>query len=144
LNTDIEKINTRLKAIEILIIESSSLLQNDERTSYKKQILRLRELKVSTPIQMDIFNNEFKEILPSFSEKIEANLAPILSKSELNLVKFILIHDSNSEISSQLGIGIESLRTRIYRIRKKLKIKNQADFIETIKNINKNYHVIEK
>ncbi len=144
MNTDIEKINTRLKAIEILIIESSSLLQNDERTSYKKQILRLRELKVSTPIQMDIFNNEFKEILPSFSEKIEANLAPILSKSELNLVKFILIHDSNSEISSQLGIGIESLRTRIYRIRKKLKIKNQADFIETIKNINKNYHVIEK
>jgi DNA-binding CsgD family transcriptional regulator len=136
LNTNIEKINERLKVIEILIIESS-LKQSIEQPSYKQAMQRLRELKVSTPMQMAIFDNEFKNSLPVFNEKIEGNFASKLTKGELNLIKFMLIHDSNADISKQLGIGMESLRIRIYRIRKKLKIHTHTDLIETIKNINK-------
>lgn len=132
---DLDQILNRIRALEILI-EESDLYKNSQLKTIGTRISTLKSLNVSTPVQMLKFENLFRESFPNFSEKTETTLRHKLTKGEINLVKFIYLHNNNFEISNQLGIGTESLRISIYRIRKKLGVSTLNELHEILKNLN--------
>ncbi|CAM3437680.1 tetratricopeptide repeat protein [Zobellia roscoffensis] len=80
------------------------------------------------------FEARFTSINQSFYEKIRSKY-PDLGQTDLKLCALVKLGFSSKEMSSLLGITIESVHTSRYRLRKKLKLEkgeNLIDFMSTI------------
>ena len=80
------------------------------------------------------FEARFTSINESFYEKIRAKY-PNLGQTDLKLCALVKLGFSSKEMSSLLGITIESVHTSRYRLRKKLNLEkgeNLIDFMSTI------------
>ncbi|WP_300024182.1 tetratricopeptide repeat protein [uncultured Maribacter sp.] len=80
------------------------------------------------------FEARFTSINESFYEKIRAKY-PNLGQTDLKLCALVKLGFSSKEMSSLLGITIESVHTSRYRLRKKLNLQkgeNLIDFMATI------------
>jgi len=133
MNDSILDIINRLKAIELLILESY-LGKVDSTSDAGNKLNLLKSLNVSTPNLMNSFDNLFKDYFPAVSEKFEQSVFSKLSLGERRKIKFLFIHGNALSLSTQLGISPESARISLYRIRKKLNIKSQLDLITFLKS----------
>lgn len=118
-NLKLNHILDRLKVLEIAFNDFNASQNVDPYTIYER-ILYLRDYNVSTPEKMNLFLVEFDLYFKEFNSKLDSELKFVLSKGEINLMKFVYIHSTNQGLSDQLGIGLESLRISIYRLKKKL------------------------
>ena len=123
----------RIKAIELLILEFH-LGKNDAISDVGNKLNLLKSLNVSTPSQMNSFDNLFKDYFPTVSEKFEQAVFPKLSLGERRKIKFLFIHGNASSLSTQLGISPDSARISFYRIRKKLNLKSQLELVTLLKS----------
>ena len=80
------------------------------------------------------FEARFTSINQSFYEKIRAKY-PNLGQTDLKLCALVKLGFSSKEMSSLLGITIESVHTSRYRLRKKLKLEKGENLIDFMANI---------
>ena len=68
---------------------------------------------------------------PTQSDTVMAAAGPRLSPGELELITFLPRRDSNAEIAAQLGVSVNTIKTRMYRLYRKLGVDSRSQAIET-------------
>lgn len=79
------------------------------------------------------FEARFTAINQSFYKNLKYSYPP-LSQTDLKLCALVKLNFSSKEMSSLLGISIESVHTSRYRLRKKLKLERNDNLTEFIAN----------
>jgi DNA-binding CsgD family transcriptional regulator len=126
------EIESRIKFVESFLMD----LYFKEHSALKDFEFKINELKgmnISTIKQLEIFENLFSNYFPSLALIIDKKLKYKLSNAEKVKIKLYYIHNNIQDISSQLGIGQESVRVSFYRIRKKLGIKDNVEISSYLK-----------
>lgn len=85
---------------------------------------------------MEIFDVNFEKINHEFFEKLR-KIDSSLTKRELRLCAFIKMDLTNKEISPLLNISIRGVETARYKIRKKLKLSQDENFIYFLEGLSK-------
>ncbi|WP_298474305.1 tetratricopeptide repeat protein [uncultured Maribacter sp.] len=119
---------------EEFIIKLKENLSKSETIDVKTINRMLRSIQSSPGSNWKEFEARFTSINQSFYENIRNNY-PELRQTDLKLCALIKLDFSSKEMSSLLGITIESVHTSRYRLRKKLGLgrgDNLADFIASI------------
>ncbi|MFW2376918.1 MAG: helix-turn-helix transcriptional regulator, partial [Cellulophaga baltica] len=79
------------------------------------------------------FEARFTAINQSFYKNLK-DTYPSLSQTDLKLCALVKLNFSSKEMSSLLGISIESVHTSRYRLRKKLNLERNDNLTEFIAN----------
>jgi len=82
----------------------------------------------------EIFYVNFEKINRDFFEKLK-QIDTSLTKRELRLCAFIKMDLTNKEISPLLNISIRGIETARYKVRKKLKLSHDENFIDFLENL---------
>ncbi len=85
---------------------------------------------------IEIFDVNFEKVNHNFFEKLK-QIDPSLTKRELRLCAFIKMDLTNKEISPLLNISIRGVETARYKIRKKLKLSHDENFISFLEGLSK-------
>jgi DNA-binding CsgD family transcriptional regulator len=80
------------------------------------------------------FITRFKEVYPEFYEKLMSQY-PDLKDSEVKICAFIRLNLTNKEIGQYENITLRAVETRKYRLKKKLGLAPDADFIKWIQEL---------
>lgn len=86
---------------------------------------------------MEIFDVNFEKINHDFFEKLK-ELDPTLTKRELRLCAFVKMDLTNKEISPLLNISIRGVESARYRVRKKLNVQHEDNFISFLNDLTNN------
>ncbi|TRX29610.1 hypothetical protein FNW25_01240 [Flavobacterium franklandianum] len=112
------------------------LLKSDEsRRKITEIFQKLNQHRIGEEF-MEIFDVNFEKINQEFFEKLKI-IDPSLTKRELRLCAFIKMDLTNKEISPLLNISIRGVETARYKIRKKLKLSHDENFIYFLEDLNK-------
>ncbi len=84
---------------------------------------------------MEIFDVNFEKINHDFFEKLK-KLDATLTKRELRLCAFVKMDLTNKEISPLLNISIRGVESARYRVRKKLNVQHEDNFISFLNDLN--------
>lgn len=104
------------------------LLKSDEsRRKITEIFQKLNQHRIGEEF-MEIFDVNFEKVNQEFFEKLK-KIDPSLTKRELRLCAFIKMDLTNKEISPLLNISIRGVETARYKIRKKLKLSPDENFI---------------
>jgi DNA-binding CsgD family transcriptional regulator len=93
----------------------------------------LSEKRILTDANWREFLELFDEVHPNFVPNLK-EAYPVLSMSELRLCCLSYMRLSDKEMSSMLGVGINSIRVTRNRLRKKLAIGIDQDIQELLRN----------
>ena len=112
------------------------LLKSDEARKKLTDIFRkLNQHRIGEEF-MEIFDVNFEKINQEFFEKLK-QIDNSLTKRDLRLCAFIKMDLTNKEIAPLLNISIRGVETARYKVRKKLKLNHEDNFIHFLESINK-------
>lgn len=112
------------------------LLKSDEsRRKITEIFQKLNQHRIGEEY-MEIFDVNFEKINHEFFEKLK-KIDGSLTKRELRLCAFIKMDLTNKEISPLLNISIRGVETARYKVRKKLKLSHDENFLYFLDNISK-------
>jgi len=86
---------------------------------------------------MEIFDVNFEKIHHDFFEKLK-KIDPSLTKRELRLCAFVKMDLTNKEISPLLNISTRGIESARYRVRRKLNVQHEDNFVAFLENLAKN------
>jgi len=112
-------------------------LIKDEKRDQKKQIKQVLQ-KINFSFTQDTYWEEFRLIFDKVHQSFFSNLQKIstdLSATELRLLALIKMNLSSQDIATLLGITSDSLRVTRYRIKKKLKLHQEASLSTFIQSL---------
>lgn len=150
LQNEIELKNRKLSSTSMLIVEKNNLLgsffqdlEGLER-QLKKDIVglekQLRTLKkrvqghIELDSSWDTFKLHFDEVHPQFFELLVKDYGE-LSYKDLKLCAYLRIGMDNKQLARLLNITAPSARTALFRLKKKLGLKEEEDLRKTILGI---------
>ena len=114
--------------------ELRELLKSDEsRRKITEIFQKLNQHRIGEEFN-EIFDVNFEKINHNFFEKLK-QIDPSLTKRELSLCAFIKMDLTNKEISPLLKISIRGIETARYKIRKKLKLSHDDNFISFLESL---------
>lgn len=144
LNTEMELTNLREKIIAEQ--KSDLMVKNMENARLNQQIKELLQTQSSgmTPenskfqINLEKNNEYWKDIIlkfqlvnPDFVQKLKS-FSQELTKGDIEFCSMARMNLSNKEIATLLNISLESVRTKKYRLMKKLNLPESLDFYNWI------------
>jgi DNA-binding CsgD family transcriptional regulator len=110
------------------------MLKSDEARRKLTEIFqKLNQHKIGEEY-MEIFDVNFERINHDFFEKLK-QLDPSLTKRELRLCAFIKMNLTNKEISPLLNISIRGIESARYRVRKKLNVQHEDNFVSFLEHL---------
>jgi DNA-binding CsgD family transcriptional regulator len=110
------------------------LLKSDEsRRKITEIFQKLNQHRIGEEY-MEIFDVNFEKINHEFFEKLK-KIDTSLTKRELRLCAFIKMDLTNKEISPLLNISIRGVETARYKVRKKLKLSHDENFISFLEHL---------
>jgi AraC family chitin signaling transcriptional activator len=113
------------------------LLKNDESKRKITNIFqKLNQHKIGEEY-MEIFDVNFEKIHHDFFEKLK-KLDPTITNRELRLCAFVKMDMTNKEISPLLNISARGVESARYRVRKKLNVKSEDNFVAFLEGISLN------
>lgn len=118
-----------------LIEESSSLKHQTEYLQHESKVLSgkmkdgHKELMTLAQMNDSSFLTRFQEIYPGFIEML-LNKYNDLSAADLKLCAMIRLDFSSKEIASYMSIEHKSAQQKKYRLRRKLNVPNEQDFLD--------------
>jgi DNA-binding CsgD family transcriptional regulator len=86
---------------------------------------------------IEIFDVNFEKVNHNFFEKLK-QIDPTLTKRELRLCAFIKMDLTNKEIAPLLNISTRGVESARYRVRKKLNVQHEDNFISFLENLAEN------
>jgi len=110
------------------------LLKSDDSRRKLTEIFQKLNLHRIGEEYMEIFDVNFEKINHDFFEKLK-KIDDSLSKRELRLCAFIKMDLTNKEIAPLLNISIRGVETSRYKVRKKLKLSHDDNFIHFLENL---------
>jgi DNA-binding response OmpR family regulator/DNA-binding CsgD family transcriptional regulator len=113
-------------------IDTESL--NQTQYSYIRSLILEINSKIEAHQNFEKFTEMFKQLHPSFSEKIAQHAAD-LSKNEITLLTFIKLNFSNKEISSLLNVTTAAVEKSKYRLKTKLNLGNNVNLQQFVLNM---------
>lgn len=112
------------------------LLKSDEsRRKITEIFQKLNQHKIGEEY-MEIFDVNFEKINHEFFEKLK-QIDPSITKRELRLCAFIKMDLTNKEISPLLNISIRGVESARYKVRKKLNVAHEENFVSFLENLTK-------
>lgn len=110
------------------------VLKSDEARSKVTEIFqKLNQQKIGEEY-MEIFDVNFEKVNHDFFEKLK-KLDPTITKRELRLCAFVKMDMTNKEISPLLNISQRGVESARYRVRKKLNVKYEDNFVSFLESI---------
>jgi DNA-binding CsgD family transcriptional regulator len=133
--------NRELSASTLHILNKNEMLGNirkmaeqaidedevDKKVWFKKLIHEI-DLNTDLDEQWDQFKLHFESVHKGFFEKL-TRAYPNLTQNELKLCAYLRMNLSTKEIAQMLHISAESVTTKRYRLRKKLKLDNEENLV---------------
>lgn len=116
--------------------ELKDYVKNDDS---RKKILQIFQKLNSHKIgeeYLEVFDVNFEKVHHNFFEELK-KLNPTLTKRELRLCAFVKMNLANKEISPLLNISLRGVENARYRIRKKLEVAHEDNFVIFLENIAK-------
>jgi AraC family chitin signaling transcriptional activator len=86
---------------------------------------------------IEIFDVNFEKVNHNFFEKLK-QIDSTLTKRELRLCAFVKMDLTNKEIAPLLNISIRGVESARYRVRKKLNVQHEDNFISFLENLAEN------
>lgn len=116
--------------------ELKDYVKNDDSRKKLLQIFqKLNQHKIGEEY-MEVFDVNFEKVHHNFFEELK-KLNPSLTKRELRLCAFVKMNLTNKEISPLLNISLRGVENARYRIRKKLEVAHEDNFVAFLENIAK-------
>lgn len=109
------------------------LKSDDSRRKLTEIFQKLNQHRIGEEF-MEIFDVNFEKINHDFFEKLK-QIDASLSKRELRLCAFIKMDLTNKEIAPLLNISIRGVETSRYKVRKKLKLSHDDNFIHFLEGL---------
>ncbi|MBS7788020.1 hypothetical protein KIH23_12000 [Flavobacterium sp. CYK-55] len=109
------------------------LKSDDARRKISEIFQKLNQHKIGEEY-MEIFDVNFERIHHDFFEKLK-QLDPSITKRELRLCAFVKMNLSNKEISPLLNISIRGIESARYRVRKKLNVQHEDNFVAFLQHL---------
>jgi tetratricopeptide (TPR) repeat protein/DNA-binding CsgD family transcriptional regulator len=102
----------------------------------EKANILLKELRNNTSKETDwhLYKKHFEEVHPFFFKTLQT-LHPALTNNDLRICAYLKMQLTNKEIANVLGIGTDSLKVTLSRLKNKLEIGKETDLREYIENI---------
>lgn len=120
------------------IKETLSSLRNetdiDNRNRHIRKILSLIESNLNTEKDWEVFEFYFNEIHQNFFKSLKKEF-PNLTPTELKLCAYIRLNKSSKEIASLMNISLRGVETGRYRLRKKLNLNRNENFLDVFVKI---------
>jgi DNA-binding NarL/FixJ family response regulator len=133
--------NRELTASALQLIEKEEFINKLEENISKSNEVDFKALnrmisgfQNSPGGNWDEFEARFTSINQSFYKNIRSKY-PDLGQTDLKICALVKLGFSSKEMSSLLGITMESVHTSRYRLRKKLKLEKGANLVQFISNI---------
>ena len=113
------------------------LLKSDESRKKITEIFqKLNQHRIGEEFT-EIFDVNFEKINHDFFEKLK-KIDPSLTKRELRLCAFVKMDLTNKEISPLLNISTRGIESARYRVRRKLNVQHEDNFVAFLENLVKN------
>ncbi len=145
LKNDLELKDRKLSTTSMLIVEKNALLKefhndlselqklNKERPQEVEVAIKKMQRRVSNHLEVDHSWNTFKihfdEVHPNFFEQLKQFN---ITNKDMKLCAYLRMRMDNKQISRLLNITHASIRTALYRMKKKMKLDDDADLREFI------------
>lgn len=122
--------------------ELKDYVKNDDSRKKLFQIFqKLNQHKIGEEY-MEVFDVNFEKVHHNFFEELK-KLNPTLTKRELRLCAFVKMNLTNKEISPLLNISLRGVENARYRIRKKLEVAHEDNFVAYLEGIAKDVEETE-
>ncbi|MEP1095869.1 MAG: response regulator [Cyclobacteriaceae bacterium] len=146
LKNEIELKNRKLSTTSMLIVEKNALLQEFDQELQKlksneadgeellPQIKRLeKRIKnhLETDNSWDTFKIHFDEVHPDFFKSL-GKIGSDISHKDLKICAYLRMGMDNKQIAQLLNITPESMRTSLYRLKKKLNLQEEGSIRDHI------------
>jgi ligand-binding sensor domain-containing protein/DNA-binding CsgD family transcriptional regulator len=120
--------------ITVDLKELKDYVKNDDSRKKLFQIFqKLNQHKIGEDY-LEVFDVNFEKVHHNFFEELK-KLNPTLTKRELRLCAFVKMNLTNKEISPLLNISLRGVENARYRIRKKLDVNHEDNFVAFLENI---------
>jgi DNA-binding CsgD family transcriptional regulator len=119
-NMENARLNQQIK--ELLQVNNSEIVS--ENAKFQTNLERNDEYWKDIILKFQLVNPDFVQKLKSFSQE--------LTKGDIEFCSMVRMNLSNKEIASLLNISLESVRTKKYRLMKKLNLSESLDFYNWI------------
>ena len=107
----------------------------DSRKKILEMFQKLNQHKIGEEY-MEVFDVNFEKVHHNFFEKLK-EINPTLTKRELRLCAFVKMDLTNKEISPLLNISLRGVENARYRVRKKLNVNHEDNFVSFLEGISK-------
>jgi len=105
--------------------------KNASQNDHFKKLIDEIDNNTNLDEQWNQFKMHFESVHKGFFEKLR-NKFPHITQNELKLCAYLKMNLSTKEIAQMLNIGIESVNTKRYRLRKKLHLDNEQNLVAFI------------
>ena len=112
----------------------NSLKKAKDLKAFKKYILGLKKdlaEKKKTEMSWDSFKMHFEQVHPDFFDKLLVN-GGSLTQNDLRICAYIRLNLSTKDIANILNISNRAIQTSRYRIKKKLNLSPETDFVKYV------------
>ncbi|MDV6169654.1 triple tyrosine motif-containing protein [Flavobacterium sp. DG1-102-2] len=116
--------------------ELKDYVKNDDSRKKLLQIFQKLNTHKIGEEYLEVFDVNFEKVHHNFFEELK-KLNPTLTKRELRLCAFVKMNLTNKEISPLLNISLRGVENARYRIRKKLEVAHEDNFVAFLENIAK-------
>lgn len=110
-----------------------SVKNEDSRKKILEMFQKLNQHKIGEEY-MEVFDVNFEKVHHNFFEKLK-EINPTLTKRELRLCAFVKMDLTNKEISPLLNISLRGVENARYRVRKKLNVNHEDNFVSFLEGI---------
>ncbi|PZR24051.1 MAG: hypothetical protein DI539_01155 [Flavobacterium psychrophilum] len=116
--------------------ELKDYVKNDDSRKKLLQIFQKLNTHKIGEEYLEVFDVNFEKVHHNFFEELK-KLNPTLTKRELRLCAFVKMNLTNKEISPLLNISLRGVENARYRIRKKLEVAHEDNFVAFLENVAK-------
>ncbi len=116
--------------------ELKDYVKNDDSRKKLFQIFQKLNTHKIGEEYLEVFDVNFEKVHHNFFEELK-KLNPTLTKRELRLCAFVKMNLTNKEISPLLNISLRGVENARYRIRKKLEVAHEDNFVAFLEGIAK-------
>jgi DNA-binding CsgD family transcriptional regulator len=116
--------------------ELKDYVKNDDSRKKLLQIFQKLNTHKIGEEYLEVFDVNFEKVHHNFFEELK-RLNPTLTKRELRLCAFVKMNLTNKEISPLLNISLRGVENARYRIRKKLEVAHEDNFVAFLESIAK-------
>jgi len=110
-----------------------SVKNEDSRKKILEMFQKLNQHKIGEEY-MEVFDVNFEKVHHNFFERLK-ELNPTLTKRELRLCAFVKMNLTNKEISPLLNISLRGVENARYRVRKKLNVNHEDNFVSFLEAV---------